>query len=140
MENKFDSWIENATLSTAAGNLSCSVCFEAAEVQETLDCSHPIHSNCAVKLSENKCPECRRPLKGQHITQNILDEISKRIENQKGLAASHSMILAALVEEFNLTREETNEAGLHIGKDDFEHVMEEIIQRMQKRMNLRVLR
>jgi len=70
----------------------CPVCLMEVECSEccNLDCSHPLHVECAEGLRQLKCPICRKELRGSKLSKNvinkILDNASKDKKEEEGFA------------------------------------------------------
>lgn len=59
----------------------CSICYE--EVSTSLDCTHSVCEECLNRLTDDRCPQCRRELRGKLITPTILAGIYERMKRRK---------------------------------------------------------
>lgn len=59
----------------------CSICYE--EVSTSLDCTHSVCEECLNKLTDDRCPQCRRELQGKLVTPTILTGIYERMKRRR---------------------------------------------------------
>jgi hypothetical protein len=59
----------------------CSICYE--EVSTSLDCTHSVCEECLNKLTDDRCPQCRRELQGKLITPTVLTGIYERMKRRR---------------------------------------------------------
>lgn len=59
----------------------CSICYE--RVSTSLNCTHTVCGECLSKLTDDRCPECRKELQGELVTPTILAGIYERKLHRK---------------------------------------------------------
>lgn len=67
--------------SRTIGVKECSICYE--EVSTSLDCTHSVCEECLNRLTDDRCPQCRRELQGKLVTPTILTGIYERMKRRR---------------------------------------------------------
>jgi len=76
----------------------CSLCYESMSSKNLLECNHNVCLDCLSNLRKNECPICRKELKGEVITDEILCNILQRTEIDEHEERQHDQLMALATE------------------------------------------